>query len=81
MRFFWRSRSSLSILSRPPGQRPVRMVLSAIPTPHSRRGIGTTSPWPWYPTFEIVPPGRVARMHAAKLSGLPTASIAESTPR
>jgi len=30
--------------------------------------------------FEIVPPGRVASMHAEKLSGLPTASIVESTP-
>ena len=45
--------------SEPPGHRPVRMVLSPMPTPHSLRGIGTdSSSPPWYPRLEIVPPGR-----------------------
>lgn len=72
---------SRPIRSDPPGQSAVRIVLSLIPTPQSRRGIGTVSPSPWYPTLEIVPPGRVALTHAANVVGEPSASMALSTPR
>ena len=44
IRLFLRSRIILSIRTRPPGQRAVRIVFSAIPTPHSNRGMGTLSP-------------------------------------
>jgi hypothetical protein len=75
-----RSLSRRAIRSRPPGQRPVRIVVSPMPTPQSSRGIRTYSPSPWYPTLEIVPPGPVTHTQLTNVASAPSASIAESTP-